>query len=136
MAFFAAIGHSLRLARAGFVMAREGVFSHVDPALAPPAARAPLALARLIARRNGSGLAIAMARLGPSYVKLGQFLSTRADIIGPAAVRQLELLQDHMAPFSRDAAVRQVEAAFGRELGDLFTEFGEPVAAASIALVH
>ena len=117
-------------------MAREGVFSQVDPALAPPAARAPLALARLIARRDGSGLAVAMARLGPSYVKLGQFLATRADIIGPAAVRQLELLQDRMAPFARAEAVRQVEAAFGRKLGEVFTEFGEPVAAASVAQVH
>ena len=133
---FATPGHCLRLARAGFVMAREGVFSNIDPALAPPAARLPLALARLIARRNANGLAAAMARLGPSYVKLGQFLATRADIIGPAAVRQLELLQDRMAPFGRDAAVAQIEAAFGKKLDEVFVEFGEPVAAASVAQVH
>ena len=134
--FFASIGHCLRLARAGYVMAREGVFAHVDPALAPPGAGVPLALARFIARRDATGIASAMARLGPSYVKLGQFLATRADIIGAAAVAQLEQLQDRMAPFSRDEAVRQVEASFGRKLGEIFSEFGEPVAAASVAQVH
>ena len=133
---FASIGHCLRLARAGYVMAREGVFANVDASLVPPAARLPLALARLIARRNASGLASAMARLGPSYVKLGQFLATRADIIGPAAVQQLEMLQDRMAPFAREAAVAQIEASFGKKIGEIFVEFGEPVAAASVAQVH
>ena len=133
---FASIGHCLRLLRAGYVMAREGVFSKVDPALAPPSARLPLALARLVARRDASGLASAMARLGPSYVKLGQFLATRADIIGPDAVRQLEKLQDRMAPFSRAAAVAQIERSFGKKLDELFSDFSEPVAAASVAQVH
>jgi ubiquinone biosynthesis protein len=135
---FGAIGHTLRLARAGFVLAREGVFAKVDPFAVPSAARAPLALARLLARRDAEqgALATAVARLGPSYVKLGQFLATRADIIGPAAVRDLERLQDRMASFPRAAAIATVEAALGRPIGEVFTEFGEPVAAASIAQVH
>ena len=136
MALLASLGHCLRLARAGFVLAREGVFSAVDPAMLPPSAQPALALAKLIARRGGKGLAAAMARLGPSYVKLGQFLATRADIVGPRVVRQLELLQDKMAPFPRETAVRQIEAAFGKKLDAVFSAFSEPVAAASIAQVH
>ena len=106
----------------------------------PPAARLPLALAKLIARRGthaaASRLATAIARLGPSYVKLGQFLATRPDIVGPAVVAELELLQDRMAPFPRAVAVEVIEAAFGRKLADVFVFLGEPVAAASIAQVH
>jgi ubiquinone biosynthesis protein len=132
-----ALGHSVRLARAGFVLAREGVFLDVDPRLAPPPARPLITLANFIARRDGrGGLAAAIDRLGPSYVKLGQFLSTRPDIVGPKVVAELELLQDQMAPFPRSEAVTTIEAAFGVKLESLFAEFGEPVAAASIAQVH
>jgi ubiquinone biosynthesis protein len=131
------LGHCLRLTRAAFVLAREGVFLDVDPHLLPPIARAPLALANLIARRRAKGgIAKAIDRLGPSYVKLGQFLSTRADIVGPAIVAQLELLQDRMAPVPRETAVATIERAFGAKLETLFVSFGEPVAAASIAQVH
>ena len=108
MSIFAAFGHSLRLARAGFVFAREGAFVGVDPMLLPPVARLPLALANLIAKRNVeglSGLSRAIDRLGPSYVKLGQFLSTRPDTI------ELESLQDRVAPMSRDTAVGIIEAS-------------------------
>ncbi len=132
--------HLLRLSRASFVLAREGVFKSVDPGLAPPAARPLLAVARLMARhdaRDGSTrLVAAFARLGPSYVKLGQFLATRPDVVGAKASRVLEQLQDRMPPFPRDVAVHIVETAFGQKLGEVFTEFGEPVAAASIAQVH
>ena len=99
---FGTLGHILRLARAGFVLAREGVFAKVDPFIVPPAAQAPLALARLIARRDVTqgALATAIARLGPSYVKLGQFLATRADIVGPAAVRRSRNAAGPHGPFS------------------------------------
>jgi ubiquinone biosynthesis protein len=132
-----AFGHCVRLARAGFVLAREGVFVGVDPQVLPPLARAPLALANLIARRRGQGgVAAAIDRLGPSYVKLGQFLSTRADIVGPNVVKQLELLQDRMAPFARSIAIQTIERSFGAKFESLYAELGEPVAAASIAQVH
>ncbi len=137
---FRFIGHSLRLARAGWVMAREGVFAGVDPAILPGSARIPLALASLIARKNvrGShaGLARAMVRLGPSYVKLGQFLATRPDVVGAKAALQLEKLQDRVPPFDRAIAVKILEASFGQKLEDVFITFGEPIAAASIAQVH
>ena len=134
------LGSFARLARAGFVLARAGVFSDVDPAMLPPEARLPLALAKLIGKRTGrpslDALPAAISRLGPSYVKLGQFLATRPDLVGPAVVGQLERLQDRMAPFPRDVAVAQIERAFGTKLETLFVAFGEPVAAASIAQVH
>jgi len=135
----AAIGHASRLARAGFVLAREGAFVGVDPLSLPPLARAPLALANLLARRGAqglSGLSAAIDRLGPSYVKLGQFLATRPDIVGPKVVLELERLQDRMTPADRAVAVATVEAAFGAKIDSVFVEFGDAVAAASIAQVH
>ena len=133
------IGHVRRLTRAAFVLAREGVFSGIDPRTVPPAARLPLALARLIARPRvgpGNRLGVAMGRLGPSYIKLGQFLATRPDLLGAAAVRDLESLQDRVPPFPRAVAIGIVEAAFDRPLAETFSAFGEPVAAASVAQVH
>jgi ubiquinone biosynthesis protein len=141
----------LRLAHAGYVLSRAGVFRDVDPSVLPPAARLPLALAKLLGSRKlafaarhaagkpGTSLAnlpAAISRLGPSYVKLGQFLATRPDVVGGAVVQQLELLQDRMAPFPRALAIASIEAAFGEPLDRIFISFGEPVAAASIAQVH
>ncbi|QFU17960.1 2-polyprenylphenol 6-hydroxylase [Microvirga thermotolerans] len=132
--------HLFRNLRAGFVLAREGALALIDPNVLPPAARMALRLARLIERRQaGDGaarLSAALTRLGPSYVKFGQFLATRPDIVGVAAARDLEHLQDRMPPFPRKDAVRMVEIALGRPIGELFLEFSEPIAAASIAQVH
>src|SRR5271165_5288553 len=139
MSMVAAFGHCLRLARAGFVFAREGAFVDVDPILLPPVARLPLALANLVAKRNVdglTGLSRAIDRLGPSYIKLGQFLSTRPDIVGAKVALELERLQDRVTPMSRDAAVAIIETAFGAKIDSLYAHFGEPVAAASIAQVH
>ena len=139
MSIVAAVGHGVRLARAGFVFAREGAFVDVDPTLLPPGARLPLALANLVARRDAHGLAglsRAIDRLGPSYVKMGQFLSTRPDIVGPKVALELESLQDRVTPMSRRTAVGIIEAAFGAPIDTVFEDFGEPVAAASIAQVH
>src|SRR5271157_1725751 len=139
MSIVAAFGHGLRLARAGFVFAREGAFVDVDPVLLPPVARLPLALANLIAKRNVhglTGLSRAIDRLGPSYIKMGQFLSTRPDIVGTKVALELESLQDRVTPMSRQTAIGIVEASFGAKIETLFESFGEPVAAASIAQVH
>jgi ubiquinone biosynthesis protein len=132
--------HLARNARAGFVLAREGALALVDPSVLPPAGRAALRLARLI-ERPGAGdgaarLSAALTRLGPSYVKFGQFLATRPDIVGVVAARDLERLQDRMPPFPRAEAVRTIELALGRPIDELFLEFSEPIAAASIAQVH
>ncbi|MGD0633177.1 MAG: 2-polyprenylphenol 6-hydroxylase [Beijerinckiaceae bacterium] len=129
-----------RLTRAGFVLARAGVFNDVDATDLPGIAKLGLSLAKLIAKRQTGpsldALPGAMGKLGPSYIKLGQFLSTRPDVVGPAVVKQLEKLQDRAAPFSRDIALAEITAAFGRPWNSIFLEVGEPVAAASIAQVH
>jgi ubiquinone biosynthesis protein len=135
-----ALFHFARLARAGFVFAREGVLGIVDPAPLPPSARTALSVARLIERRRGlsnkNRLSAALTRLGPTYVKLGQFLATRPDVVGPALARDLESLQDRMPPFPQAQAEAAVEAALGKPLNELFLSFGPAVAAASIAQVH
>jgi ubiquinone biosynthesis protein len=135
-----ALAHLIRLGRAGFVFAREGVFGLVDPAPLPLPARLGVRMARLIERRDGGSearrLSAALTTLGPSYVKLGQFLATRPDVVGPVLARDLESLQDKMAPFPQAEAEAAVAAAFDRKLSELFVSFGPPVAAASIAQVH
>lgn len=86
--------------------------------------------------RPGERLAAAFEGMSPAYVKLGQFMATRPDIIGFDAARDLGRLQDRMPPFSRDAAIAEIERAFSRPLGAIFDDFSEPIAAASIAQVH
>jgi ubiquinone biosynthesis protein len=136
----AGLSHLARLARAGFVFAREGVLALIDTSRLPFAARAAIYLARMLERPARSVAANrparALTRLGPTYVKLGQFLATRPDVVGAALARDLETLQDRMAPFPQEAAMRAVEAALGQPLGAVFASFGPPVAAASIAQVH
>jgi ubiquinone biosynthesis protein len=99
-----AITHIARLARAGFVFAREGVFGVVDPSLVPPPGQLALRVARLVERpgaKSGSRLSRALTRLGPAYLKLGQFLATRPDVVGVVMARDLESLQDRLPPFSQ-----------------------------------
>jgi ubiquinone biosynthesis protein len=136
----AGLAHLVRLGHAGFVFAREGVFALVDTTRLPLPARAAIRVARLIERPASSvaanRLATALTRLGPTYVKLGQFLATRPDVVGVALARDLETLQDKMPPFPQAEAERMIETALGKPLSDLFASFGAAVAAASIAQVH
>ena len=94
-------------------MAREGVFAGVDAELLPPIARPGLAALKLLGRKRAGnhGLSRAMEKLGPSYVKLGQFLATRPDIVSADVAHELERLQDRVAPLPRDVAVKRIEAA-------------------------
>jgi ubiquinone biosynthesis protein len=132
--------HLLRLARAGFVFAREGVLALIDPVLLPPGPRFLVRIGRLFERRNaGRGsvrLARALARLGPSYVKLGQFLATRPDVVGAVIASDLESLQDRMPPFSQKLSEAAIVEGLGKPVSELFASLGPPVAAASIAQVH
>jgi ubiquinone biosynthesis protein len=84
----------------------------------------------------GVRLAKALESLGPAYVKLGQVLATRPDLIGADVAQALEQLQDRLPPFSTDVAKAAVETALGKPLDEMFVSFSEPVAAASIAQVH
>ncbi len=74
--------------------------------------------------------------MGTSFIKLGQFLSTRPDIIGDKLALNLEKLQDRVPPFSTDTAKQILKRNLGEENYNLIINFSEPVAAASIAQVH
>lgn len=131
--------HIARLVRAAYVFAREGVFGVVDPSLVPPPGQLALRLARLIERpgaKSGQRLSRALTRLGPAYLKLGQFLATRPDVVGVAMARDLESLQDRLPPFSQAEAEAVIAASLERPLAKAFVSLGPPVAAASIAQVH
>ena len=134
------VSHLIRLSRAGFVFAREDVFALIDMRPLPLPARAAISFARIFARPSAKGgesrLAAALTRLGPTYVKLGQFLATRPDVVGATIARNLESLQDKMAPFAQSAAEATVVSAFAKPLNEVYASFGPPVAAASIAQVH
>ncbi|MGB3407216.1 MAG: 2-polyprenylphenol 6-hydroxylase, partial [Jannaschia sp.] len=78
----------------------------------------------------------AITALGPSYIKLGQILSTRPDFVGGDLALQLRVLQDKLPPFSTDVARKMIERDLDVPVDVLFSEFSEPVAAASIAQVH
>ena len=78
----------------------------------------------------------ALTALGPAYIKFGQVLSTRPDVVGDELAVQLRVLQDKLPPFSTDKARAEVEKELGQSVDTIFSEFSAPVAAASIAQVH
>ncbi len=78
----------------------------------------------------------ALTALGPAYIKFGQVLSTRPDVVGQDLSDQLRVLQDKLPPFDTATAKATIESELGSPVDDLFTDFSEPVAAASIAQVH
>jgi ubiquinone biosynthesis protein len=142
-----AIRNIVRLLRAARVLARHDALFVFE---GMPAAAAPVRLARILAwvrlpgearhedtdARPGQRLANALQALGPTYIKLGQFLATRPDLIGEQIAIDLTSLQDRLDPFPEDIARAVVEAELGRPLDSLFATFSPPIAAASIAQVH
>ncbi len=78
----------------------------------------------------------AITALGPAYIKLGQVLSTRPDVVGEELANQLRVLQDRLPAFETAVAKATLAEEFGRPADEIFSEFSEPVAAASIAQVH
>lgn len=138
---FHALRCSLRLAKAGWTFARHGVFGVLDTSTAPPPVRTLVGLARLVERRKIKGtrsarLSSALTALGPSYIKLGQFLATRRDIVGDELAADLSLLQDKLPAFPQKIALKEIEITLGGPIETFFSEISEPVAAASIAQVH
>ena len=136
------IGAYFRLVRVGWVLVREGVVSALPTQDMPPSVGFLKALAepftRFRAKREARSIRLSRAvdRLGPSYVKIGQFLATRPDVVGVDWALDLSMLQDRMSFFPTETAKTAVELSLGRTIADLYAEFGEPIAAASIAQVH
>ncbi|HYM03771.1 MAG TPA: 2-polyprenylphenol 6-hydroxylase, partial [Stellaceae bacterium] len=132
----------VRLIEIAFILAR---FDALFPAESVVGLRWVVRLARLFRRRDaaladlrpGQRLAAALQAMGPSFIKLGQALSTRADLIGETVAGDLSLLQDRLPPFPATEARRTIESEFGRPVEELYARFDDlPVAAASIAQVH
>ncbi|MCY7313127.1 MAG: ubiquinone biosynthesis regulatory protein kinase UbiB [Pseudoxanthomonas sp.] len=97
----------------------------------------PRASATIAAQSRGTRLRLALQELGPIFVKFGQILSTRRDLMPPDVADQLALLQDRVKPFDGEAARAIVEAALGLPIGEAFETFDTtPLASASIAQVH
>ncbi len=86
--------------------------------------------------RPGERLARALERLGPVAIKLGQLLSTRADIFGGQFAEDLSRLKDRLPPFPTALAVAEVERGLSKPMDTIFQSFGEAVAAASLAQAH
>lgn len=133
----------VRLVGAGYILAREGVFSIIAaPDDLPTLPRLALSLIKLLERSGlsdkgkGERLSAAFNRLGPSYIKMGQFLATRPDVVGPELAEALSSLQDRVPAFGMEQAKKAVEDALGKRVAELFEDFSDPVAAASIAQVH
>lgn len=130
-----------RLARGARVLARHGVLPPEEwLPLTPPPLRL---LSRLLPRgkaaetgRSGQRLARALTELGPSFIKAGQFLATRPDVIGPAIAADLEELQDRLPPFPLPQAQSILVSELGQDKAARLGTLVPPVAAASIAQVH
>ncbi len=136
---FNAIKNIYRLTKAGATLAWYGA-GFVPEAIALPG---PLRVLRdtdddggAALRRKSERLSKAIPALGPSYIKLGQFLATRPDVVGPQLAGALGSLRDRLPPFPAEQAKRELEAAFGKPWTAVYSQFGPPVAAASIAQVH
>lgn len=129
-----------RLARIVTVGIRYRLDELLDPAPLPFPLRCLLYPWRILPRSQrdrGERLRLALEALGPIFIKFGQLLSTRPDLIPADIARQLSLLQDQVAPFPSEQAVALIEQALGQPVEELFSEFSrQPMASASIAQVH
>ena len=85
---------------------------------------------------DGIRISSALNELGPSFIKLGQLISTRPDIIGNEIAEDMAMLRDNLPPFTKNEAIEIIEDQFGRKIDDIYMNFSEPIAAASIAQVH
>ena len=133
-----------RLIRTGATLERTGAMSIVLTALNAP--RPLRVVARLLCwpikwfglrgDENMPAVTRDLSALGPAYIKFGQVLSTRPDLAGEELAKQLRVLQDRLPPFSIEEAKKTFFIETGLLADEVFDEFSEPIAAASIAQVH
>ena len=134
----------LRLIRTGATLERTGALPVILNALDAPktlkfAARIVVWPFQFLGRKGDQSLPPApraLTAMGPAYIKFGQILSTRPDVVGQELADQLRVLQDKLPPFSTKVAKQSFKAEIGIDADDVFSAFSEPVAAASIAQVH
>jgi ubiquinone biosynthesis protein len=128
-----------RLIATAYIMAREDALFIFDDLNISPLI---VCIGRLFRKRKshkrkGLRLAAALERLGPAYIKLGQVLSTRSDLIGDEIADDLSSLRDRLPPFPTAVARSVIEEELGDTIDNLYSSFEDmPVAAASIAQVH
>lgn len=134
----------LRLIRTGATFERTGAMRQVLEAMdAPPSLRIaarilgwPFTWLGIKGDPSQPPVTRALTALGPAYIKFGQILSTRPDVVGAELAEQLRVLQDKLPAFPTSIAKDLVSQELGHTVDELFSEFSEPVAAASIAQVH
>ena len=137
------LGPLLRMAGAGWTLIRHDALVPREMAAEVPA---PVRIAASVLRifagpaarrgRPGERLAAALEHEGPAAIKLGQLLSTRADIFVEVFAGDLARLKDQLPPFSTARARAEIELSLGRPIASLFATFDPPVAAASLAQAH
>ena len=134
----------LRLIRTGATLERTGAMGLIMDAFeAPPLVRGTM---RFLAwpfqwlgdkgDETSPPAPRALTALGPAYIKFGQILSTRPDLVGAELAGQLRVLQDKLPPFAVDVAKASITHELGHLVEEMFDDFSPPVAAASIAQVH
>jgi ubiquinone biosynthesis protein len=140
----AAAGHFLRLFKIARTLAKHDAMFPLELLAMPPALAASLNVLTVFNRRRanaaippGERLAHALEELGPTFIKLGQALATRPDIVSDDVAEALTRLQDRLPPFPGEEARRIIAADLGQPVDMLFPQFDDKaVAAASIAQVH
>lgn len=130
-----------RLSKIAGIARRNRLDTFVDQERLPPFWRAALSIPRAVASEpsgsRGERLRRSLEELGPIFIKFGQLLSTRRDLIAPDVADELDQLQDNVPPFPAEQAVALIEHALGKPVDELFAWFDRnPLASASVAQVH
>ena len=138
------IFHILRAFRIIIIFSRKGLLSKISKSsLVPQRALFFINILNFFVGKEvtdseiGSAIVETLKTLGPAFVKLGQALATRPDIIGVQLSNELAQLHDNMEPFSYEKIVKSIKTETGKDIGQLFKSFNKtPIAAASISQVH